>query len=304
MMRANVAIACCRRSGDAEPTDLYPDPDAAPLRAAFGRLGARSTLVAWDDPDVRWASFSHVLVSSTWDSVDRPAEYLAWTRRVSTLSTLSNPHGVVEWNFDKSHQRELASDGVPVVPTTWVGPHDSWEAPRGADFVVKPSISAGGRNTARYAGGDPAASAHVRALQQAGQTVMVQEYLQNVDEYGELDLIFVAGTFSHAVVKKPALRTGEGVLERPWERMAWSGLEEPTGAQLAVAELTMRSVLNRFGEPPVYGRVDLVKGPTSWLVLEVELVDPYLSLDLKPPAATELAHAVIHAGSAVAGVPR
>jgi hypothetical protein len=79
----NVAVACCRRSDDADPSDLYPDPDAGPLQAALGRLGAESTLLSWDDPAVGWESFSHVVVSSTWDSVDRPGEYLDWARSVS-----------------------------------------------------------------------------------------------------------------------------------------------------------------------------------------------------------------------------
>ena len=106
---ADVAVACCRRSGDAEPGDLYPDPDAAPLRAALIALGASSSLVSWDDSRVDWASFSKVFVSSTWDSVDRPAEYLAWAGRVSAVSELVNSVTVLEWDLDKVHQRDLAA---------------------------------------------------------------------------------------------------------------------------------------------------------------------------------------------------
>jgi hypothetical protein len=168
-----VAIACCRRSGDARPDDLYPDPDAAPLRSALASMGVSSALVAWDDPGADWASFSRVLVSSTWDSVDRPAEYLAWARRVDAATTLVNPAVVIDWGLDKVHQRQLAEARVPVVPTTWVGPGSEWSSPPEGDFVVKPSVSAGGRSTAIYAGADPRAVAHVRALQALGQTVMV-----------------------------------------------------------------------------------------------------------------------------------
>jgi hypothetical protein len=282
-----VAVACCRRAVGADPTDLYPDGDAGPLQAALHDCGAESSLLSWDDPAAAWDSFSHVALSSTWDSVDRPVEYLRWARSVSTMARLINPVDVIEWNLDKVHQRELAAAGVPVIPTTWVGPRDAWDPPTGSEFVVKPSVSAGGRNTARYTPGDGVASNHVRRLQARGQTVMVQDYLSAVDTDGEVDLVFFAGTFSHAVRKEPSLLVGEGVVEQhPWERMAWSGLVTPTAEQLSVAETTLAFVSSRFDGPPAYARVDLITGPAATsLVIEVELIDPFLSLDLAPATA-------------------
>jgi len=290
----NVAVACCRWSSEARATDLYPDPDAAPLQAALSELGARSTLVAWDDPAAEWGSFSHVVVSSTWDSVDRPVEYLAWAQRVAAQSVLVNPARVIEWCLDKVHQRGLAAAGVPTVPTTWVTPEDTFSTLPATEFVVKPSVSAGGRSTARYSPGDPAALGHVRALQEGGQTVMVQEYLARIDEEGEVNLVFFNGSFSHAVAKKPLLHVGDGLVDRPWERMTWAGRVAPGTNQLAAAHLTMKVVEEQVGCVPVYGRVDLVSGNTREpLVLEVELIDPYLSFDMEPAAATRLAEALL-----------
>jgi hypothetical protein len=107
MNSADVAIAGCRRLSTADPTDLYPDPDAAPLLRALDRLGAAASVVSWDDPQVDWGSFARVLVSSTWDSVDRPVEYRAWARAVSAVSVLVNPARMIEWNLDKQHQKGL-----------------------------------------------------------------------------------------------------------------------------------------------------------------------------------------------------
>ena len=154
MKSKDVALAGCRWSGQGPATDLYPDPDAGPLQGALGSFGTRSELVAWDDPGVDWAAYSLVVISSTWDSVERAGEYLAWARHVAAVSHLLNPLPVVEWDFDKVHHQELEAAGVPVVPTTWVGPRSTWAPPAEAEFVVKPSISAGGRQTARYSGGD------------------------------------------------------------------------------------------------------------------------------------------------------
>jgi hypothetical protein len=291
---ANVAVACCRRSPDAGAEDLYPGGDAGPLCAALAVLGAEARLLSWDDPAASWASFSHVVLSSTWDCVDRPDEYLGWIRSVGAVTTLVNPVEIVTWNLDKVHQRDLAADGVPVIPTIWVTPRQfRWPA-AAREIVIKPSISAGGRDTARYAAGDGAALTHARRLLARGQTVMVQEYLPRIDDEGEVDLIFFGGAFSHAVGKQPSLQVGEGVIERAWERTAWSGLVTPTPEQLNVAGQALASIVRRFGRAPLYARVDLVGGHAGQqLVLEVELIDPYLSLDLQPTAALRFAELLI-----------
>jgi hypothetical protein len=288
-----IALACCRRESDAEPGDLYPDPDAGPLEAALSELGVVARRVAWDDPTADWSYYSKVVISSTWDSVDRPTEYLAWARRVAEVSTLVNPVSVLEWGLDKIHQRVLADAGVPVVPTTWISPEERLIEVPGTEFVVKPSVSAGGRNTARYAAGDRAGLGLVRELQRAGQTVMVQEYIESIDRDGETDLVFVEGRYSHAVSKRPMLSLGAGVLARPWESISWFGLVEPRVEQLQVATRTMEVIAEQLGTCPTYARIDLVSDARDRsLLLEAELIDPYLSLDVAPSAAEVLAAAL------------
>jgi hypothetical protein len=289
-------VAGCRREADSAPDDLYPDPDAPPLRAALRSLGASSALVSWDDPSIAWDRFSHVVISGTWDSVDRPDDYLAWARRVGDVTRLVNPAELIEWNLDKTHHRELDASGIATVPTEWVSPGEVWSPPTTSEFVVKPSVSAGGRDTVRYAADDHGAVDHVRALQDRGQTVMVQPYLESIDTRGEVDTVFVAGIFSHAVKKRPSLRLGEGLIERPWERMEWEGVVIPTDMEIYTARAALAVVRDRFGIYPVYGRVDLIAGPTGEpTVLEMELIDPYLSLDVVPQAAARMAQAILSA---------
>jgi hypothetical protein len=247
----NIAIACCRRSDDSAPDDLYFDPDAAPLQSALAELGVTSTLVSWDDPSADWSSFTKVLVSSTWDSVDRPEEYLAWASRVASTSVLVNPLSALEWGLDKTHQRDHAAAGIPTIPTVWVAPGEIWDTPPEFEFVVKPSISPGGRSTARYDPRDRHSIDHVTALHQAGQTVMIQQFLPAIDTEGELDLVFISGVFSHAVVKDALLHSGRSPIERPWEVMAWSGLSAPTSEQLEVADHTA-VVADFLGRCPCY----------------------------------------------------
>ncbi len=295
MARPAVAIACCRRTPDAAPGDLYPDRDAGPLQRALAERGCDNTLAAWDDPDVDWATFGRVVVSRTWDSVDRPAEFTAWAETVSSHTALVNPAPLLRWGLDKGHQRDLAAAGIPVIPTCWVPPGGDWEPPT-SEYVIKPAVSGGARSTARYRPGDTtAAQAHVASLHADGQTVMVQPYVASTDHHGEVNPVYLNGRYRHAVSKRPALPAGRGMVKRPWERTAWSGPVNPSIEELAVADATVAHIETLAGAPPVYARVDLVDGSGGPLLLEVEVVDPYLGLDLFPDAAFALASAIVEA---------
>lgn len=289
---ARIAIACCRSSGDGDPGDLYPDPDSDLLVATLTKMGLPAALVSWDDPAVIWERIDLVAVRSTWDSVDRPREYLRWAFAVDRVSTLVNPAKVLAWNLDKAYLEVLARLGVPVVPTRFVRPGSPWALPQ-SEFVVKPAISAGGRETARYSPAHRAgAEMHVGRLLAQGHTVMIQPYLPAVEDPGEISLVYVEGEFSHAVRKAPVLETGAAPVERPWERMVFLGLAEPTSAELAVAAQVHAALHRQFGRL-TYSRVDLVADTTgNPLILEVELIDPNLSLSLQPHAVSRLALAL------------
>lgn len=288
-----VAVARCRASTEAQAGDLYPDPDLIPVTEALARLDVNVVSVSWDDPAVCWDDFEVVVISSTWDSVDRPDEYLAWATDVSARTRLANPFPALRWGLDKTHQLALAGAGISIIPTRWVPPGQPW-APPGNDYVIKPAVSAGGRSTARYHDDGPAARAHVDSLHGVGQTVMVQPYVASIDTEGETDLIYLGGIFSHAVRKLPALSPGRGVIDRPWEQMAWSGTTTPTPAQLTAADHVVAEVERLTGARLTYARVDLVSGEHGEpLLLEVEIIDPYLSLDLVPEAGARLAEALL-----------
>ena len=249
--------------------------------------------ISWDCEDLDWERFDLVVINSTWDSVDRPQEYRRWARRTARITTLMNPLPVVEWNIDKTYLQALASRGIPIVPTEWVVDAERWKPPP-YEFVVKPSVSAGGRQTARYQPDQAReAGSHVRRLRDCGQTVMVQPYVASVDTEGETKLVFVQGEFSHAVRVGPLLGAGEGVIDRAWERFVPMEAMAPTAAQLGTAGDVLAAVKAEVAQPLLYARVDCVTGPNGETLLsEVELIDPSLLLRFAAPAAGRMAKAI------------
>lgn len=289
-----VAVAACRAAVGADATDLYPDPDWPLLSDALVDAGADAARISWDHQDVDWRRFALVVLNSTWNSVDCPEQFLGWARRAATATTIMNPVPALQWNIDKTYLRSLQSRDIPIVDTEWVSDAEAWAPPR-YEFVVKPSISAGGRETARYQPKDGAAAiAHVRRLLDRGQTVMVQPYVASVEDAGEVKLVFVDGAFSHAVRVGPLLAPRAGVVERLWERPVDIEAFEPDAAQLDTAHDVLAAVQAEVGQPLLYARVDLLAAPSGAPMLgEVEVIDPSLYLRFCPPAAGRLAQAIL-----------
>ncbi|GAA1788278.1 hypothetical protein HC028_12585 [Planosporangium flavigriseum] len=282
---ARVALVTCGELPDLEPDDrLVIEP--------LADRGVRAEPAVWDDPRVDWAGYDLVVLRSPWDYVSRRPAFVEWAHRVPRLA---NPATVVAWNTEKTYLELLAAAGVPVVPTEWVHPGDSWGPPATGAYVVKPAISAGSLDTGRYDLADPGhrvlAAAHVARLQAADRLVMVQPYLTAVDSDGETAVLFIGGTFSHAIRKGPMLAgpdTAEAGLYRPEQITA----REPSPAQLEVAGKALAAIPGGV-DSLLYARVDLIPGPDgSPMLVELELTEPSLFLSRSAGAAERLADAI------------
>lgn len=268
---------------------LRVDPDLPLASAALRAAGYAVDLVRWDDETVDWAAVDLAVVRSCWDYAWRLEEFLAWA---GSVPRLRNAVELLRWNTDKTYLRDLERAGLPVVPTVW-SPVSADQLPDAAEWVVKPSVSAGSRDTARWS--DAAeALAHAAELVGAGRTAMVQPYLAGVDEDGETAMLFIGGRFSHAVRKGPLLGRGEGVRQDRDSRGDLRAVE-PAADQREVAEAVVDAIgkLRPEVPAPLYARIDLVKDAAGRpVVLELELTEPSLFLPQAPGAARTLVYAV------------
>lgn len=287
-----VALATCREFPQLDDEDRLVLPE-------LERLGIYAVPAVWTDDDVAWETFDAVVLRETWDYSDQRPTFLDWSRRVSAVSRLWNPAAVVEWNTDKRYLRDLDAAGMPVVPTVFLEPGDdaaAWQPPQGfSDFVVKPAVSAGSRDTMRYSASDGLVRAreHADRLLLAGRAVMVQPYLDAVDTLGETAVLFIGGEFSHAIRKGP-------LLERDVEGARVEGLfvqeqidaRTPSDDELAIARAIVDCIPGGF-ESVLYARVDLIPDQHGRPhLLELELVEPSLFLSHADGAPARLAAAI------------
>lgn len=245
---------------------LHLDDDMPPLLEACARAGLDAEVRAWDDATVSWGRYALALLRSPWDYMEHHGRFIAWCDRVARATTLLNTPALVRWNTDKHYLADLAAGGIAVVPTTFVEPDadpvPALEAmlaahPGTGDIVVKPAISAGSKDTARYRRDEQFAAAnHIGRLVEADRSVMLQPYLDAVDAHGETALLYFDGVYSHAIRKAPLLRPGEPA----GDHTAWPdaitarapGEDERALADRIVAAATARN----GGIAPTYARID------------------------------------------------
>lgn len=300
--RGRIAIATCREAWRA-------DEDAPLLLSALSELGVDASEQVWDDGDVDWSAFDLIVIRSTWDYALRRDEFLAWADHVQSVTDLRNPASLVRWNTDKRYLADLAADGVAVTDTTFLLPDDGPEpaeriaaaVPPSSEFVVKPTVSAGSKDTVRYAAPDTdptaidAAAAQAAGLLDAGRAVMVQPYLSAVDSEGETGLVVLGGSFSHAFRKGPLLSVGGGAVTALYAEESISP-REPTDAQLTLAERVLDAARARTGVRELYARVDLLPDDDGRpVLLELELTEPSFFLATSEGAAERAAAAIVAA---------
>jgi len=274
----------------------FLDPDDRLLLDPLAAHGVRAEPAVWDDPRVDWAGYDLAVLRSAWDYAPRRDEFVAWAGRVPGLA---NPADTVAWNTDKRYLADLAGTGVPVVPTTWVEPDETWHAPVAWEYVIKPAIGAGSLDAGRYKLANPAdralATAHVERLQAAGRVVMVQPYLRAVDSYGETALLFMAGrdglAYSHAVRKGPMLTGPDHGFDGLY-RAEEITPRAPTDAEHEVARRALAAIPGG-ADSLLYARVDLIPGRDDEpLLVELELTEPSLFLGHANGATERFAAAI------------
>ena len=260
------------------------EPGAPALDAALAQRGIDFAWVRWDDPAVDWAAADLVAVRSTWDYVERPADFLGWAASLDQ-SRLLNGADVFAWNHDKRYLLDL--DDLPGVPTAWVASATQLVAAVDGlgTAVVKPAIGAGGQGLAVLQAGldEDQAAPHVE-----GGPVVVQPLVESIHTLGEVSVYVIDGRVTGRFDKVPA---GTGEI-RVHEEFGGQVREVPPGEVGGLALRAYDAMARRFGRPMDYLRVDLLHWEGDWVVSELELIEPGLYLDVSPVNAGPFADLV------------
>ncbi len=266
---------------------IVPDihPDDAHLATSLRRLGIEPTACVWNDPEVDWSQYDAVLMRSTWDYFKHYPAFRQWLDRLP-VPTINNK-ALLRWNSDKRYLLELAAQGVEIIPTLIVPVGQLLQtlaAMPAQQVVVKPTVSGTARHTARGSSDDALFQQTVARLPLEFD-YLVQPYVPEVVSDGEWSLLFFDGEYSHAVIKRPA--TGDYRVQSEFGGTARA--IEPDGTLIGSAKRALVAAAAIGHADVAYARVDGVISQGHFLLMELEMIEPFLHFEGRREAAERFA---------------
>ncbi|GGF00945.1 ATP-grasp domain-containing protein [Hymenobacter cavernae] len=243
----------------------------------LGQCGHHVTMERWTEPGIDWTRYDVVLLKSPWDYFDRINEFYQWLDQLENLGVrVLNPIKTVRWNADKRYLDDLAMAGVRVIPTRRLTrgatfePATLLESLATDQLIVKPAVSGGAKNT--FSLNRTEAQAHAERLTSllATEDFLAQPFLPQIQTEGEWSFIYLGGQFSHCVLKTP--KSGDFRVQH-----YLGGGIEPREAP-AHLRPAADAIVARFATDCLYARVDGVAVEGELLLMELELIEPFLYL--------------------------
>ncbi|UYZ62477.1 ATP-grasp domain-containing protein [Hymenobacter weizhouensis] len=271
----NIALVTCESLAQYAAPNV--DDEDSLLTRYLREQGHHVETRVWSNPAVDWHRYDAVVLKSPWDYFDRVAEFYAWLDRLEAEGVaLLNPTAVVRWNADKKYLLEMEKAGVRIVPTHWLErgrPVEVQELFAGLghdELVVKPAVSGGAKNTFVLTRHETAIRQPQLAELLQHEDFLVQPFQPQIQEEGEWSLVYLGGEFSHCVLKTP--KSGDFRVQH-----YLGGGIEPREAPAHLRQAA-DAIVQQFAPGCLYARVDGLDQDGELLLMELELIEPFLYL--------------------------
>ncbi|MDQ2052253.1 hypothetical protein RBH26_17410 [Natronolimnohabitans sp. A-GB9] len=254
--------------------------DGRAIVTRLERRGFSVEPIVWTDDAVDWDEYDAIVFRSCWDYHTAPERFQSLLAALEGADTVVyNPVSVIEWNVHKSYLFELEAAGVQTVPTVLLEPGDDrtlesvlrdrgWE-----DAVVKPAIGASSTGVWRTSL-EAISRGEQRLEAERSDDVLVQPFLPAIRD-GERSIVFVRGEYSHAWNDVPQADEFSAFDETDLSY-------EPDDSVREAAAATLETACELVGvgsEELAYARVDYLERNGEFVLMELELIEPYLGLD-------------------------
>ena len=274
MSLQQIALVTCRSLGD---YTANADSEDERLCRFLAEKGHKISFQVWDDEQVDWTAFDAVIIKSPWDYFDKINAFYTWLDKLEALGCrVLNPVKTLRWNADKVYFRDMQTQGVTIVPTVWLeqgstfNPDEVFEAIGHEKIIVKPRVSGAAKNTLAISRAEAGEyTDRINALLQE-ESFLAQPFLEEIKTKGEWSFIFFNGRYSHAVLKKA--KAGDFRVQH------FFGGSVHTPVPPADMLQTATSIAAQFAQGCLYARVDGVELNGELVLMELELIEPFLFL--------------------------
>lgn len=269
-------------------SDAFPEMTADDLLAAtvLREAGAIVSPAIWTDRSIRWQDSDAIIIRSPWDYHLQPDRFLELLNVIEAGNArVFNSVDVIRWNMNKRYLLELQSKGITIPRTCFVDRSGRLDITKirsvigGGEVVVKPEISASAWNTRRYVLETLNKQDEEDIGRLLGTTnLVIQEFLPEVISEGEWSMVFFGDQFSHAVRKFPAAKDF-----RVQEEFGGTHRHEEGPPEILISQ-AKEAIAACTGEL-LYARVDGILRDDTFIIMEVELIEPALYFGADPESA-------------------
>ncbi len=223
-----------------------------------------------------------MIFRSVWDYFEMPKEFAAWLDLMESQNTKTlNPLSIIKRNQHKFYLQDLQSKGIDIIPTVFIPKNtgldlsflkeNNWNS-----AVIKPAVSGGSYLTRLFVQAEIEEIEEEYASFALENDLLVQPFMPEIQDMGELSLLFFQGKYSHAILKKP--KNGDFRVQSQFGGQYQ--VFEPDAVMLATAQ----HIIETFGGDLLYARVDGILKNGKFLLMELELIEPDLYFDYHPDA--------------------
>lgn len=231
----------------------------------------------WKDRSIHWEKFDLIIIKSTWDYHRNITQFYAWLNRLECLNLcVLNPIETLRWNSNKRYLSAIGEAGLPVISSVFLKKGEEPDLSElflkleSTQLIIKPCVGASAKDTMRVMIDKFVKQQdELKELLKTGEFV-VQPFINEIFE-GEWSLIFFNGIYSHGVLKRPD--KNDFRVQQQYGGTFQSQIPKDSYVQVA------RKYVRLFASDTLYARVDGVIVNDEFVLMELELIEPYLFLN-------------------------
>lgn len=272
----NIALVTYLDQGKYNSTTVEGEDDK--LLNFLKEQGLNIEKVIWNDPEVNWEHFQVAILKSPWDYFDLIEAFHKWLDLLEDKNVkLLNPIDTVRWNTDKHYLNEIHNAGLAIMKSFFINRNemvvlqDFFKKFDTDKLIVKPCVSGGAKNTFKVTSENVTEVNEKLNFLLEQEAFIIQPFLPEILEIGEWSFIFFNGVYSHSLIKQA--KPGDFRVQP-----AHGGSVIPQNPDQEIIE-TAAKYVNQFAEKCLYARVDGTFVDGKFLLMELELIEPFLFLN-------------------------
>ncbi|WP_316734410.1 hypothetical protein [Pedobacter aquatilis] len=272
----NIALITYEDKGAYDSPTVESEDDK--LLLFLKEKGLNIEMVIWNDEKINWENYQLAILKSPWDYFDLYEDFKIWLNLLEEKNIrLLNPIDVIRWNADKHYLKDIEAAGLNITPSIFIT--DGEEINLNAFFekfntdklIVKPCVSGGAKNTFKVTLDNVEEINQKLRLLIQKEDFIIQPFLPEILENGEWSFIFFNDIYSHTLVKKA--KQGDFRVQP-----AHGGSVHVQNPDKALIEIAAEYV-KLFAKNCLYARVDGTFVNNQFLLMELELIEPFLFLN-------------------------